>query len=98
MLTHFYILHFQFSFKSYSAEDDDYEGYDYSLTGRLSAVRIVFLYRFIREVSANGNLLPWSLAILELPCISTIIIKFLLLTFPTTTADDSVLHGTCNPP
>ncbi|XP_010679516.3 uncharacterized protein LOC104894866 isoform X2 [Beta vulgaris subsp. vulgaris] len=41
----------KFSFKSYSAEDDDYEGYDYSLTGRLSAVRIVFLYRFIREMT-----------------------------------------------
>ncbi|XP_021714350.1 uncharacterized protein LOC110682332 isoform X2 [Chenopodium quinoa] len=41
----------KFAFKSYSAEDDDYEGYDYSLTGRLSAVRIVFLYRFIREIT-----------------------------------------------
>ena len=41
---------FQFKFNSYSAEDDDYEGYDYSLQGRLSAVRIVFLYRFVQEV------------------------------------------------
>ncbi|KAK9670363.1 hypothetical protein RND81_13G196500 [Saponaria officinalis] len=41
----------KFEFKSYSAEDDDYEGYDYSLSGRLSAVRLVFLYRFIREIS-----------------------------------------------
>ncbi|GMH18990.1 hypothetical protein Nepgr_020831 [Nepenthes gracilis] len=41
----------KFTFKSYSAEDDDYEGYDYSLCGRLSAVRIVFLYRFIQEVT-----------------------------------------------
>lgn len=40
----------QFTFNSYSIEDDDYEGYDYSLTGRLSAVRIVFLYRFVQEV------------------------------------------------
>lgn len=39
-------------FNSYSAEDDDYEGYDYSLRGRLSAVRIVFLYRFVQEVTA----------------------------------------------
>ncbi|GAB2216278.1 hypothetical protein Droror1_Dr00024048 [Drosera rotundifolia] len=42
----------KFTFKSYSAEDDDYAGYDYSLCGRLSGVRIVFLYRFVREISA----------------------------------------------
>ncbi|CAN1281796.1 Intermembrane lipid transfer protein vps13A [Linum perenne] len=42
----------KFKFDSYSAEDDDYEGYDYSLSGRLSAVRIVFLYRFVREITA----------------------------------------------
>lgn len=41
----------QFTFSSYSPEDDDYEGYGYSLCGRLSAVRIVFLYRFVQEVS-----------------------------------------------
>jgi vacuolar protein sorting-associated protein 13A/C len=41
----------QFRFNSYSAEDDDYEGYDYSLHGRLSAVRIVFLYKFVQEIS-----------------------------------------------
>ncbi|XP_028786889.1 uncharacterized protein LOC114742843 [Neltuma alba] len=38
-------------FHSYSAEDDDYEGYDYSLQGQLSAVRIVFLYRFVQEIT-----------------------------------------------
>ncbi|XP_050374958.1 uncharacterized protein LOC126792594 [Argentina anserina] len=42
----------KFNFKSYSAEDDDYEGYDYSLCGRFAAVRIVFLYRFIQEITA----------------------------------------------
>lgn len=42
----------QFAFKSYSPEDDDYEGYNYSLSGKLSAVRIVFLNRFIQELSA----------------------------------------------
>ncbi|XP_071939359.1 uncharacterized protein [Coffea arabica] len=42
----------QFKFSSYSTEDDDYEGYDYSLHGRLSAVRIVFLYRFVQEITA----------------------------------------------
>jgi len=44
---------FQFKFNSYSAEDDDYEGYHYSLQGNLSAVRIVFLYRFVQEVSSK---------------------------------------------
>ena len=43
----------QFKFNSYSAGDDDYEGYDYSLSGRLSAVRIVFLYRFVQEVPCS---------------------------------------------
>lgn len=42
----------KFKFNSYSVDDDDYEGYDYSLSGRLSAVRIVFLYRFILEIMA----------------------------------------------
>nr|DAD29104.1 TPA_asm: hypothetical protein HUJ06_030572 [Nelumbo nucifera] len=42
----------KYIFKSYSAEDDDYEGYDYSLCGRLSAVRIVILYRFVQEITA----------------------------------------------
>ncbi|KAL5541456.1 hypothetical protein UlMin_009166 [Ulmus minor] len=41
----------KFKFNSYGAEDDDYEGYDYSLQGRLSAVRIVFLYRFVQEIT-----------------------------------------------
>ncbi|KAI3677366.1 hypothetical protein L1987_86992 [Smallanthus sonchifolius] len=39
----------QFTLKSYSPDDDDYEGYNYSLSGKLSAVRIVFLNRFIQE-------------------------------------------------
>ncbi|XP_057809782.1 uncharacterized protein LOC131024279 [Salvia miltiorrhiza] len=42
----------QFNFTSYSVGDDDYEGYDFSLSGRLSAVRIVFLYRFVQEITA----------------------------------------------
>ncbi|XVE82332.1 hypothetical protein DITRI_Ditri15bG0139900 [Diplodiscus trichospermus] len=41
----------KFKFISFSAGDDDYEGYDYSLSGRLSAVRIVFLYRFVQEIT-----------------------------------------------
>lgn len=55
------MLFFQFAFKSYSVEDDDYEGYDYSLTGHLSAVRLVFLYRFIQEVSWNFEPIPSNL-------------------------------------
>ncbi|KAM1723465.1 hypothetical protein COP2_022339 [Malus domestica] len=35
----------------FSAEDDDYEGYVYSLCGQLSAVRIIFLYRFVQEIT-----------------------------------------------
>ncbi|KAK1591812.1 hypothetical protein Q3G72_014066 [Acer saccharum] len=41
----------KFKFNSYSAGDDDYEGYDYSLSGRLSALRIIFLYRFVQEMT-----------------------------------------------
>ena len=44
---------FQFTFNSYGIEDDDYEGYNYSLHGQLSEVRIVFLYRFVQEVSLD---------------------------------------------
>ncbi|KAL7618287.1 hypothetical protein Lser_V15G01600 [Lactuca serriola] len=40
----------QFSFESYSPEDDDYEGYNFSLSGKLSSIRIVFLNRFIQEL------------------------------------------------
>ncbi|XP_042516642.1 uncharacterized protein LOC122090931 isoform X2 [Macadamia integrifolia] len=42
----------KFTFNSYSAEDDDHEGYDYSLHCRLSAVRIVFLYKFVQEITS----------------------------------------------
>ncbi|KAI4344734.1 hypothetical protein L6164_011925 [Bauhinia variegata] len=41
----------KFKFNSYSADDEDYEGHDYSLCGQLSAVRIVFLYRFVQEIT-----------------------------------------------
>ncbi|XP_059076567.1 uncharacterized protein LOC131042467 isoform X2 [Cryptomeria japonica] len=42
----------KWKFQSFSRDEDDFHGYDYSLSGRLSAVRIVFLYRFIQEVTA----------------------------------------------
>ncbi|CAH1433632.1 unnamed protein product [Lactuca virosa] len=42
---------YQFSFESYSPKDDDYEGYNFSLSGKLSSIRIVFLNRFIQDVS-----------------------------------------------
>ncbi|PON47152.1 Vacuolar protein sorting-associated protein [Parasponia andersonii] len=37
-------------FTSFSVDDDDYRGYEYSLFGELSEVRIVYLNRFIQEV------------------------------------------------
>ncbi|XP_020689359.2 uncharacterized protein LOC110104544 [Dendrobium catenatum] len=40
----------QLDFCSYSEDDEDYGGYEYSLTGQLSEVRIVFLNRFVQEV------------------------------------------------
>lgn len=41
----------QLNFSSFSTDDDDYMGYDYSLTGQFSEVRIVYLNRFVQEVS-----------------------------------------------
>lgn len=40
----------QLVFTSFSQDDEDYEGYDYSLFGELSEVRIVYLNRFVQEV------------------------------------------------
>jgi vacuolar protein sorting-associated protein 13A/C len=40
----------QLEFQLYNEDEDDYQGYDYPLSGKLSAVRIVFLFRFIQEV------------------------------------------------
>ncbi|KAI6702353.1 hypothetical protein NL676_011489 [Syzygium grande] len=37
-------------FSSFSADDEDYEGYDYALVGELSEVRVVYLNRFIQEI------------------------------------------------
>ncbi|XP_022737877.1 uncharacterized protein LOC111290709 isoform X2 [Durio zibethinus] len=37
-------------FTSFSIDDEDYEGYEYSLSGQLSEVRIVYLNRFVQEV------------------------------------------------
>ncbi|KAK4746515.1 hypothetical protein SAY87_012827 [Trapa incisa] len=37
-------------FSSFSTDDGDYEGYEYSLSGQLSEVRIVYLNRFIQEI------------------------------------------------
>lgn len=42
----------QLDFTSFSTDDDDYTSYDYSLTGQLSEVRIVYLNRFVQEVSS----------------------------------------------
>lgn len=40
----------QLEFCSFNVDDEDYMGYDYSLIGQLSEVRIVYLNRFIQEV------------------------------------------------
>lgn len=49
-------LHYdlQLVFCSFSPDDEDYEGYDYSLVGQLSEVRIVYLNRFLQEVTASS--------------------------------------------
>ncbi|KAK3153327.1 hypothetical protein QOZ80_2BG0170820 [Eleusine coracana subsp. coracana] len=40
----------EIDFTSYSVGDDDYCGYDYSLEGQLSEVRIIYLNRFVQEI------------------------------------------------
>ncbi|KAG0473067.1 hypothetical protein HPP92_014924 [Vanilla planifolia] len=42
----------ELDFSSFSENDEDYNGYDYSLTGKLSEVRIVYLNRFVQEVTS----------------------------------------------
>ncbi|KAH9610754.1 hypothetical protein KSS87_017342 [Heliosperma pusillum] len=37
-------------FTSYNPDDEDYEGFEYSLVGQFSEVKVVFLNRFIQEV------------------------------------------------
>ncbi|KAF8380627.1 hypothetical protein HHK36_028116 [Tetracentron sinense] len=37
-------------FSSFSVDDDDYKGYEYSLFGQFSEVRIIYLNRFVQEV------------------------------------------------
>ncbi|KAL5230936.1 hypothetical protein ABZP36_029712 [Zizania latifolia] len=40
----------EIDFTSYNIDDEDYCGYDYSLTAQLSEVRIVYLNRFVQEI------------------------------------------------
>lgn len=40
----------QLVFTSYTVDDEDYEGYEYSLSGQFSEVRVVYLNRFVQEV------------------------------------------------
>lgn len=51
----------QLEFSSFNADDEDYKGYDYSLLGQLSEVRIVYLNRFIQEVGLNDYVTSTSL-------------------------------------
>ncbi|XP_060207492.1 uncharacterized protein LOC132635217 [Lycium barbarum] len=51
----------ELEFCSFTVDDEDYMGYDYSLVGQLSEVRIVYLNRFIQEiVSYFMGLVPSS--------------------------------------
>lgn len=45
----------QLDFSSFSPDDEDYCGYEYSLLGKLSEVRIVYLNRFVQEVSCSKD-------------------------------------------
>ncbi|CAM6050238.1 unnamed protein product [Sphagnum compactum] len=46
---------------SFNSYDDDYEGYKFSIICKMSELRIMFLNRFIQEVSAYGmGLIPPS--------------------------------------
>nr|XP_016473057.1 PREDICTED: uncharacterized protein LOC107795012 [Nicotiana tabacum] len=40
----------ELEFCSFNVDDEDYMGYDYSIIGQLSEVRIVYLNRFIQEI------------------------------------------------
>ncbi|MQL82370.1 hypothetical protein Taro_014851 [Colocasia esculenta] len=40
----------ELEFSSFSVDDEDYEGFEYSLNGQLSEVRIIYLNRFVQEV------------------------------------------------
>ncbi|XP_039123130.1 uncharacterized protein LOC120259563 isoform X5 [Dioscorea cayenensis subsp. rotundata] len=42
----------ELDFSSFNAADEDYSGYEYSLNGQLSEVRIVYLNRFVQEVAS----------------------------------------------
>ncbi|KAK4844286.1 hypothetical protein QYF36_018501 [Acer negundo] len=39
-------------FTSFNVDDEDYQGYEYSLFGQLSEVRVVYLNRFVQEVAS----------------------------------------------
>lgn len=45
-----FFINLQLEFCSFHTDDEDYEGYNYSLRGQLSEVRIIYLNRFIQEV------------------------------------------------
>ncbi|MCO5611230.1 hypothetical protein L7F22_065481 [Adiantum nelumboides] len=42
----------QLEFSSFSKDDNDYKGFEYSLNGKLSEIRFVYLNRFIQEISS----------------------------------------------
>ncbi|KAH7316123.1 hypothetical protein KP509_21G079300 [Ceratopteris richardii] len=42
----------ELEFSSFNKDDTDYEGYEYSLNGKLSEIRFIYLNRFIKEISS----------------------------------------------
>lgn len=83
----------QIDFSSYNVGDEDYCGYDYSLVGQLSEVRIVYLNRFVQEVGISS-------------LFSFLILQWFNLSFPLSLpplgggvcvcADYQLFYGTCS--
>lgn len=50
------IVFVQLEFVSFNEDDIDYKGYEYSVTGKISEVRVVFLNRFVQEVNTSSSI------------------------------------------
>lgn len=50
------IVFVQLEFVSFNEDDLDYKGYEYSVTGKISEVRVVFLNRFVQEVNTSFSI------------------------------------------
>lgn len=56
----------QLELVSFNEDDLDYEGYEFSVTGKLSEVRLVFLNRFIQEVSFGKSPSEHAVSLFEI--------------------------------